>query len=249
MKNNGMNKISKKVLITILAATFSAGLQKASAIEKADILYTGGHPGIPLAWINHLPIGHTAIFVGTKKENGRVVAEMVDSIPNSEKHGGIRKSNWRRFTCNFRYPYYGNRTTSPKPAKEQRDLIVEAALSKVGGKYGVTHLFQKGPKTYDCVGISEYAYESVGLNPTPDKLETGWGWPLTPAEQFANTIANHPGAGVSLIGVPNAEFNVPQSSVMHSITETSGESGIMAPSIIIPQRADQTSNSSPAGME
>lgn len=192
-RNN--QKFENRILIAltaILSFIFSAGIQNAFAAEKGDILYSGGQTGIPLSWIRELPIGHTSIFIGTKHENGRIVIELVDSVPNYFKYGGIRKSNLRKFTHNFKYPYYGNRTTKQKPTKEQREDIVEAVLSKIGGDYNLSHLNQKGPKSYDCVGISEYAYESVGLNPTPDKLETGWGWPLTPAEQFENTVPNQP---------------------------------------------------------
>ena len=177
----------------IVGFIFATGLQtNVSAIEKGDIIYTGGQPGWPLGWINELALGHTAIFTGFEEKDGKIAWSLVDSVPNSFKHGGIRKATLRRFTQNFSYPYYGNRTTKQRPTKKQRKQIVAMVLSKVGGKYNLSHMSPKGPDSYDCVGIIEAAYESVGLNPTPDKLESGWGWPFTPAEQFENTVANLP---------------------------------------------------------
>lgn len=197
--------MKNRLLITItiiISFVFAAGLQNASAIEKGDILYSGGQTGIPLNWIKELPLGHTAIFTGFEKKDGRITWGLVDSVPNYFKYGGIRKSNLRRFTHNFSYPYYGNRTSKQRPTKKQREQIISFALSKVGGDYNLTHMAPKGPDSYDCVGISEAAYESVGLNPTPDKLESGWGWPFTPAEQFENTVANQPG----FLPAPQASF-------------------------------------------
>ncbi|MCK4935418.1 MAG: hypothetical protein KAR84_01080 [Elusimicrobiales bacterium] len=189
-------KFKNKVLITlglIVGFIFAVGIQtNVSAIEKGDIIYTGGQTGWPLGWINELALGHTAIFTGFEEKNGRTVFQIVDSVPNYFKYGGIRKATLRRFTRNFSYPYYGNRTTKQRPTKKQREQIVAMVLSKVGGDYNFSHMSPKGPDSYDCVGISEAAYESVGLNPTPDELESGWGWPFTPAEQFENTVANQP---------------------------------------------------------
>jgi hypothetical protein len=60
----------------------------------------------------------------------------------------------------------------------------------MGHHYSDTHFSQKGPADFDCVGYTEAAYEAAGLNPTPDEYETGWGWPLTPSEQFDFTVSN-----------------------------------------------------------
>ncbi len=236
-------KLKNRLLITLsflIGFIFIANVQNASAIEKGDIIYTGGQTGWPLGWINELALGHTAIFTGFEEKNGRTVMGIVDSVPNYFKYGGIRKSSMRRFTHNFSYPYYGNRTTKQKPTKKQREQIVAMALSKVGGDYNLSHLSPKGPDSYDCVGISEAAYESVGLNPTPDKLESGWGWPLTPAEQFENTIANQPETQNSIY-IPSNESIVPQTGIIDSAAEFFGEtitdSGIIIPSIT-PQRTN-----------
>ena len=220
---------------------FVAGLQSANAIEKGDIIYTGGQTGWPLGWINELGIGHTSIFTGFEEKDGKITWGLVDSVPNYFKHGGIRKATLRRFTHNFKYPSYGNRTTKQRPTKKQRDQIVAMALSKVGGKYNLSHMSPKGPDSYDCVGISEAAYESVGLNPTPNKLESGWGWPFTPAEQFENTVANQPGAQSLILYIPGNELIVPQLEIINSAAEFFGETltdgGIIIPSIG-PQRAN-----------
>ena len=104
--------------------------------------------------------------------------------------GGVRNiRSWKDFLLHFTYPYYGNRTTRVRPTAAQREKIVQLGLKmgKMGLKYDVTHLSQKGPLIFDCVGYTEYLYEQAGLNPTPDSFEYGWGWPLTPYEQFSAT--------------------------------------------------------------
>ncbi len=64
-------------------------------------------------------------------------------------------------------------------------------------EYDGAHNNQKGkwfkgascaPKYWeaDCVGFTEHCYEFAGGNPTPNELETGAGWPLTPREQRDN---------------------------------------------------------------
>ena len=64
-------------------------------------------------------------------------------------------------------------------------------LGEKGLKYDITHFSQKGPVEFDCVGYTEYIYETAaGLNPTDDSYETGFGWPLTPWEQFSSLAVN-----------------------------------------------------------
>jgi len=84
---------------------------------------------------------------------------------------------------------------------------LEAAFAKLGHRYNNLHDTQKGPLEFDCVGLTEYAYESAGLNPTPDELETGWGWPLTPAKQFLHTVPNQPAAVPYLTAVTPGSKN------------------------------------------
>ncbi|MCX5784161.1 MAG: HEAT repeat domain-containing protein [Elusimicrobia bacterium] len=175
-----------KAPMPAVGRVFSAGM------EKGDIIYTGGWLGIPQSWIKDLPVGHVGLFGGADVRNGRIVVTIYDCQPNEFKPaGGVRKIfSWSDFTQQHKYPFYGNRTTSVHPTQVQRELIIKAAISKLGRRYNNTHIGPKGPDTFDCVGYAEYAYEAAGLNPTPDDQETGLGWPLTPAEQFAATVPN-----------------------------------------------------------
>ncbi len=168
------------------------GVSLADGIEKGDIIYTGGIFGIPQNWIGDMPVGHAGIFGGTEVRDGKLVVVIYDCVPDFFKpYGGVRKVYaWKYFTHENSYPFYGNRVSKVRPTKAQRELIIKAAIAKLGHHYSDTHLSQKGPEDYDCVGYTEYAYEAAGLNPTPDDQETGWGWPLTPAEQYAATVAN-----------------------------------------------------------
>ncbi|HBB67635.1 MAG: hypothetical protein A2X28_06085 [Elusimicrobia bacterium GWA2_56_46] len=158
-------------------------------IEKADLIYTGGVLGTITGWgSGHMPVGHTGIFAGTEIKNGRINVVILDCVQNILKpYGGVRNIySWKNFTHYFKFPYYGNRTTRPRPTAAQRDLIVKTglALGKLGLKYNNSHLSQKGPLEFDCVGYTEYLYEQAGPNPTDNSFESGLGWPLTPWEQF-----------------------------------------------------------------
>ncbi len=190
-----MKDIKNIVLSLILMCSVQA-----FSLEKADIIYTGGVFGIPYDLIGELPLGHVGIFAGTEKKNGKIKAVIIDCVPDYFRPGGIRKVSWKNFTHNLRYPYYGNRTTRKKPSTEQRNYVVKIASKMLKPKaYNLMHDSQKGPKEFDCVGFVEYVYEKVGLNPTPDDQEKGMGWPLTPSEQFYNTVANSPSPSHSYI--------------------------------------------------
>ncbi len=181
-----MKNFKRFFLILILGLA-----SQAFSLEKADIIYTGGWFGLPYNLIGDLPLGHVGIFAGTEIKDGKIKAVIIDCVPDYFKPGGIRKVSWKHFTHNFSYPYYGNRTTPNKPSSQQRDAIVAMANSMLKPKaYSLTHESQKGPDKFDCVGFTEYLYEKVGLNPTPDDQDSGWGWPLTPSEQFYATVAN-----------------------------------------------------------
>jgi len=163
-------------------------------IAAGDIIYAGGLTGIISGWFNpDLPIGHTGIFVRTVRKAGRISVVITDCVPDWFIPGGVRIiHSFKEFTHDFRYPYYGNRTTSPAPTAAQRAKIVALGL-ELGAKglsYDITHISQKGPVKFDCVGYSEYIYEKAGLNPTEDKYETGLGWPLSPWEQFISVVPN-----------------------------------------------------------
>ena len=157
-------------------------------IEKADLIYTGGIVGTVSGWFSpDLPIGHSGIFAGTEVKGGRINVVITDCVPNNFKPGGVRNIySFYNFTHQYKFPLYGFRSTLPRPTAAQRDLIVTLGLElgKKGLRYNDTHFTQKGPVEFDCVGYTEFLYESAGLNPTPDRYETGAGWPLTPWEQF-----------------------------------------------------------------
>lgn len=167
---------------------------QSAGIADGDIIYAGGLLGDYMEWVSpDLPLGHTAIFAGVRAGNGRLYVLIGDCVPNFFKPGGVRNiTAWKDFTHQFHYPYYGNMTTSPAPTAGQRAAIValSAELGKKGYKYDITHLSQKGPVQFDCVGYSEYIYEAAGLDPTDESYESGLGWPLTPWEQYAGLVSN-----------------------------------------------------------
>ena len=163
-----------------------------NGMEKGDLIYTGGIFGIPQGWINETPVGHAGLYAGAEIKDGKLVVVIYDCVPDNFKpYGGVRKIfSFYNFTHHNTYAFYGNRVSKLRPTPAQRDMIIAAAAAKVGHHYSDTHFSQKGPEDFDCVGYTEYAYEAAGLNPTPNDQETGWGWPLTPAEQFAATVSN-----------------------------------------------------------
>lgn len=167
---------------------------KNPGIESGDIIYTGGIIGSISGWGNQdLPIGHAALYDGVEIKNGQMNIVVSECVTNNRVPGGVRNAySWYAFTHDFRYPYYGNRTTPAKPTAAQRARLVQLGLEmgKKGLKYNDTHFSQKGPLEFDCVGYIEYLYEQVGLNPTDDSYETGLGWPLTPWEQFISVRPN-----------------------------------------------------------
>jgi hypothetical protein len=162
--------------------------------EKGDLIYTGGIVGTISGWFNTMiPVGHAGIFAGTEIKDGKINVVIADCVPNNFKPGGVRNvRSFYDFTHHYMYPYYGNRTPKVRPTAAQREAIVALALDYGGRglRYDNDHLSQKGPDTFDCVGYTEFIYESAGLNPTDDSYETGWGWPLTPYEQFEATVSN-----------------------------------------------------------
>lgn len=173
-----------------------------SAVKKADLLFTGGIVGTVSDWFSDmLPIGHAGIYGGTKVEDGRILPVIYDCVPNTFTPGGVRTVGWYNYTHHLKFPVYAVRTSKRAPTERQRDMIIRAARSVQGIEYSDTHLSQKGPDAFDCVGYTEYAYERAGINVTPDNYETGWGWPLTPAEQYdfsVNVRIPAPGTWVEL---------------------------------------------------
>jgi len=203
---------------------------RATGIEKGDLIYTGGITGTISGWVSpDLPIGHAGVFSGTEIKNGKINVVIADCVPDNFKPGGVRNIySWMNFTHHFSYPYYGNRTTPLKPTAGQRERIVKLALEmgRKGLTYSDTHGSQKGPLKFDCVGYTEFLYEAVGLNPTENSFETGWGWPLTPWEQF---IATKPGIQVKTAAVQpdgGKTAAVQQSIITHNFNALLGSFGI-----------------------
>jgi hypothetical protein len=219
---------------TVLSLTPS----KNAGIEKGDIIYTGGIIGTIGSWGNpDLPIGHAGLFAGTEIKNGRINIIITDCVPNNFKPGGVRNIySWKNFTHQYMYPYYGNRTTTPRPTAEQRERLVKLGLElgAKGLKYSNTHFSQKGPLLFDCVGYIEYIYERTGLNPTDDSYESGAGWPLTPWEQFAATRPNTPAAG-TIVLPNNGNIIIPNQAIITqgfgSLTGAFGGKAVQAPEV------------------
>lgn len=156
-----------------------------SAVRKADLLYTGGIVGTVSDWFSDmLPLGHAGIYGGTRVEDGKILPVIYDCVPNHFTPGGVRTVGWYNYTHHMKFPVYAIKTSKAPPTDRQRAAIIRAALAPQGKEYSDSHLSQKGPDAFDCVGYTEYAYEAAGINVTPDDYETGWGWPLTPAEQY-----------------------------------------------------------------
>ncbi|MDO8804926.1 MAG: YiiX/YebB-like N1pC/P60 family cysteine hydrolase [Elusimicrobiota bacterium] len=157
----------------------ASGLEAAAGhMEPGDILFRKGYFGILNSLIEAQTVGHVGVYAGL--ENGK---HMV-----IEGWQPVRKVQLSTFVGDW--PFYGNYTTSPRPTRPQRDMILEYASAQLGKGFDMSHVAQKGPAKFDCVGLAEAAYEAAGLNPTPDDFETGWGWPLTPTEQYEHTVPN-----------------------------------------------------------
>ncbi len=147
-----------------------------SAIIPGDLLFRKGYVGTFNPVTGDDPVGHAGIYIGFENDQPMVI------------DAGLIM---RKITLNFfirDWPYYGNRTTFPAPDQPQRKMIIDFAAAQIGKPYDMLHSTQKGPEKFDCVGLTEAAYEYAGLNPTPDNLESGAGWPLTPYEQYSHTL-------------------------------------------------------------
>ena len=165
-------------------------------MEKGDLIFTGGIVGTISGWVSpDMPVGHSGIFAGTETRDGRIRVLIADCVPSFFVPGDVRNiDSWHKFTRQYEFPFYGNRTSKVRPTPAQRDRIVKRALAM--GKLGLKYkLFRKGPLKYDCVNYTEFLYEEAGLNPTPDSYESGAGWPFTPWEQFEATSPAAPVPG------------------------------------------------------
>jgi hypothetical protein len=191
-ESNAVRSVAFEVLekIGLPASLNGISLSAKDGVNKADLIFTGGIPGTVSGWFSpDMPVGHTGFFAGFVSEGGAIRVRIADCVPDFYVLKGVRNiQSWHNFTHDYKYPYYGNRTTNKRPSAAQRERMaaLATALGTQGLTYSDTHLSQKGPVKFDCVGYTEFLYESVGLNPTEDSYETGWGWPLTPWEQFSS---------------------------------------------------------------
>ena len=234
-----LEELGQSASITDLAPSLSAG------IADGDILFAGGLTGDITSWVSpDLPVGHAGIFAGAEIKNGRIYVKIGDCVPNFFTPGGVRNvSAWKNFTHLFKYPYYGNRTSKPAPTPAQRNKIVELSIEmgEKGLHYDITHISQKGPVEFDCVGYSEYIYEAVGLNPTDNSYETGLGWPLTPWEQFAGTVPSTTPAPSHAGAIPFRITAEPPLAAIETLKKgLFGEAAklLEAPAMITPAKAD-----------
>jgi len=150
----------------------------AAHLKQGDILFRKGYFGVLNSAIGAQTVGHVGVYAGYEDGEHMVIEGWLP----------VRKVPLKVFVGGW--PYYGNYTTSPEPTTAQRDLIVDYVREQLGKGYDMAHTIQKGPVKFDCVGLAEAAYEAAGLNPTPDEFETGWGWPLTPTEQYEHMAPN-----------------------------------------------------------
>lgn len=150
----------------------------AGHLEPGDILFRKGYFGVLNSVIGAQTVGHVGIYAGVEDGEHMVIEGWLP----------VRKVPLKVFVGNW--PFYGNYTTLPGPSTAQRAAVVDYARAQLGRGYDMAHTVQKGPEKFDCVGLAEAAYEAAGLNPTPDEFETGWGWPLTPTEQYEHTVPN-----------------------------------------------------------
>lgn len=151
----------------------------AAHLEPGDILFRKGYFGLLNSVIGAQTAGHVGVYAGVENGEHMVIEGWLP----------VRKVPLKVFIAGW--PYYGNRTTPARPTAAQRTLIVDYVRAQLGKGYDMAHTGQKGPEKFDCVGLAEAAYEAAGLNPTPDEFESGWGWPLTPTEQYEHTLPNH----------------------------------------------------------
>ena len=147
-------------------------------MEPGDILFRKGYFGMLNPVIGAQTVGHVGVYAGMENGEPMVIEGWVP----------VRKVPLEKFLSGW--PFYGNYTTSPKPGAAQRGLVLKFSEAQIGKVYDYVHTAQKGPLSFECVGLAEAAYEYAGLNPTPDDFETGWGWPLTPTEQYEHTVPN-----------------------------------------------------------
>lgn len=218
---------------------------QSAGIADGDIIYSGGMKGEIASWLSpDIPVGHAGIFAGTETKNGRIYVKIGDCVPNHFKPGGVRNINaWKDFTQHFKHPYYGNRTTNPAPTGAQRRKIVglSAEMGTKGLTYDISHISQKGPLKFDCVGYTEYIYEAAGLNPTDNRYETGWGWPLTPWEQFSSMDPGNATAPPHTDEVKASEAAARPSAAAETLKSLSGAAGgiLETPADVRPAPAGQ----------
>ncbi len=174
-----------------LASIVSTGTALAwtgKATRVGDMIYkaTGSASG----WA-----GHAGVLY--KSGSDRRVADVTDgrglhALSTERSVGSFENSDYwgaRRFSA---------QKTHGLSSAQQASLKARIDYFKASNvMYDFNHLDQKGtwfshdwwwedPShwEFDCVGFVERVMEDIGLNPTSNSFESGWGWPLTPSEQF-----------------------------------------------------------------
>jgi hypothetical protein len=101
----------------------------------------------------------------------QVKAAVVEAYPNTKYwwRNAIRLQQYSAFT-DLRIAHQVI-VLRPGISPDQKDQAVAIALGLVGQGYRYSVYWPKGPSTFDCSGLTEYVYEQVGLNITPDWLE------------------------------------------------------------------------------
>ncbi|HVY72058.1 MAG TPA: right-handed parallel beta-helix repeat-containing protein, partial [Verrucomicrobiae bacterium] len=167
-------------------------------LKKGDLIYAMTRDNL-IKQMGWLP-GHTGIYLGTTSasstnNDGMTIIESTSADTTPEKKFGgavdgvqfqhdfnLDSSFFKRMGAGL-HLYMGARRPKPEPTDDQRTAIAQYAIGKIGTPYltvGGTGFFTSR-FGLSCVGLTESAYESAGINIVPGLLEI----PLTPLNQFA----------------------------------------------------------------
>ncbi len=167
-------------LALLYSVSCSASCHKAEGLEPGDIVFgdtRGVWTGLAYDYAKNkfgIGVGHAAMYIGEK--NG------VHTVVHVGPGFGVEQMDLEDFPV--KGTYLGARTTYPPPTPEQRRKIVEYAERAVGKPYVRMPWRTKGPKGFNCTGLTESAYEYAGLDPTPwwlGDMPFRFVWPI---EQF-----------------------------------------------------------------
>jgi hypothetical protein len=177
--------VAALMLVSVFGAA-SAAAWSGRASRVGDLVYKG--TGLDSLYVGHVgvlydePTRNVSDVTDGRGEHALKTTRTISSFENDSYDGA------RRFV--------GQQATGLS-APQKRSLQARIAYFiayKVS--YDYNHLDQKGTWfqhnhwweanshwEFDCVGFTERIMEDIGLNPTSGSFESGWGWPLTPAEQ------------------------------------------------------------------